>query len=151
MSHIDDALQYFRDKLGIKSNSQIDAEERNRSSYLNGGPSAFPGGDVQLPAVNMQRDLPMGPPREDVIADRFPQEAVLNTLARAQSDNRVFDTPGAPPRFEAGPTPDQDVYFDRRGLMMTPQQTLDYIDFISPPQIDDMDLPPAVAAMRRRR
>lgn len=153
MSHLDDALQFFRDKLGIKSNSQLDDEERNRSAYLHGGPSAYPGGDVQLPTINMARDSgPMGPPREDVIADRFPQEAMLNTLQRAESDNRVFDNPGMPSRFEAGPHPDEDVYFDRQGTMMTPQQTQDYIDFISPHQFDDeADLPPvALAAMRRR-
>lgn len=101
-----------------------------------GGPSAFPGGDVQLPAVNMQRDLPVGPPREDVIADRFPQEALLQTLGRAEFG---ANPEGAEPRFEAGGSYNDDVYFSGKGQMMTPQQTTDYIDFISPRQQSDED------------
>lgn len=155
MGYIDDTLHHFINALGIKSNSQLDDEERNKSSYLRGGPSAFPGGDVQLPAINMVPNAPMGPPTADVIADRFPQEALLNTLARAETDNRVWDKPPQlMPSFEAGKTRDEDLYFSgQSGHGMTPQEVTEYIDFISPHQFDDMaDMPaPAIAAMRRRR
>lgn len=148
MSILDSYLQHLRDALGLKSNPQIDNEEANRSSYLRGGPSAYPGGDVQLPTVNMQQTPVMGPPREEVTDNRFPQEALLHTLGRAEFGAAPE---GAAPRFEAGATPADDSYFNREGFMMTPQQTSDYIDFISPHQFDDEETSPAIAAMRRGR
>src|SRR5882757_914214 len=178
MSHIDDILQHFRDALGVKSMSQLDAEdEAKQSAYLQkqppvnaGHPVLRQGHDVYFDPIQMQ-------PQEGNTGETYPGPygpmplvqrpgAQMQPMAQMdhppsslapRSSQEILESlasvegknGGGRPLYEPGNRPEEDLYFSGKGQMMSPGEAQDYIDFLNPPNQDDDDYgSPAIADMR---
>ena len=157
MSTLDDYLQHLRDAIGIKSNKQLDAEEKP-SAYLSNAAQ----GIVETPnydplkhgLAGPQAPAAMPPPAmlAGDLGDAYGREPLMQRLADAERGAGVQDGGVSGGKFGMLQT-------QQHPQPMTEQETLDYIDFLSDgagpgyevtvgePEIHN----PAMAAMRRRR
>lgn len=142
MSDLDDVLQYFRDMVGIKSNSQLDAE--GRSSYLKSLPTRMTDKDVYLPAVQMEPEtqsapadwfkatappyrpeMPPAPPAPDDLGpDPYGRGDIMGKLAEAEGRAGV-----KAPMAQSAPF--GMVSTAHHPKPMTAQEAQDYYDFLS--------------------